>query len=896
MDTGAPDSRAFSPGGEGAARKPTATLDLSDAERRILDAIGDAVIVTDVSGRVASWNRAAEVLYGWSAREAIGKNIIELTPSDLSREQAQDILDRLADGASWQGEFVVRRRDGSPFVARVTDAPIFGPAGELTGIIGLSQDAGAVDGALRHLGYLAEASRLLGASLDYERTLREVVHVLVPGFADVCSVFIQESGAALRVAEAGMDVDSEAAVRDLRDGPVPTALAELFDDGLRTGRARLVPDYLAHVEARSVAGNAGDDQYLAAVHGMGVVTAIVAPMIARGKPIGALTLGVLRRSGRRFSAADTSFAEELGRRVALAIDNARLYGKAETARLEVEKREQTLVEERRIFETLYRIGTSLAKEHDEQKLIQLVTDEATSLTGANFGSFFFNLTNEEGESYTLYSLSGAPREAFAGFRLPRATPLFGPTFRGEGVIRSDDVRKDPRYGLWGPQPTGHLPVVSYLAVPVVTRTGEVLGGLFFAHREVGRFSSEHERLVVGIAGQAAIALENARLYAQLRKSEANARDAFAIAREAERRKDEFLAMLGHELRNPLAPIVTALELLRMRGETSREAQIIGRQVNHLTRLVDDLLDVARITRGKIELKRQRIELAQVVTRAIEIASPLIEQRSHHLAVDVAISGLPVFGDPTRLAQIISNLLANAAKYTEMGGHIGVRASRSGDTIRISVRDDGSGIDAEALARIFEPFVQSPQSADRAQGGLGIGLTLVRSLLDMHGGRVEAKSAGLGKGSEFIVYLPFAEPVSPADTMPPSPRAVAAEQPNGALRVLVVDDNADAAEMLGEVLRALGHTVEIAEDGPIALRVAASFLPDVAVLDIGLPVMDGFELAERMRELAQPPRRLIAVTGYGQAEDRARGVQAGFDAHLVKPIDIDVLEKAILEKK
>ncbi|MDB4937299.1 MAG: Phytochrome, two-component sensor histidine kinase, partial [Labilithrix sp.] len=535
MDTRAPDSpgRAASP-----------TLQLSADERRILDAIGEAVIVTDPSGNVASWNRAAEALYGWSASDAIGKNIIELTPSDLSRDKAQEILERLSHGASWQGELVVRRSDGTPFVARVTDAPLLGDDGQLTGIIGVSQDASVADGALRHLGFLAEASRALGASLDYERTLRDVARVLVPGFADACSVFVMDAGVLVRVAEAGVDDDTEATLRALRSTEVPSALSTLFAEVMDTGRARLVPDYMAHL---AESDGEAEDAYRARVETLQVGSVIVAPMIARGKPVGALTLGLLRRAGRLFSVPDTSFAEELGRRVALAIDNARLYSKAEAARAALEQREQALIEERRIFETLYRIGASLAKEHEEQKLIQLVTDEATSLTGANFGSFFFDVTSAEGESYTLYSLSGAPREAFASFRLPRATPPFGPTFRGQGVIRCDDVRKDPRYGLWGPQPPGHLPVVSYLAVPVVTRTGEVLGGLFFAHREAGRFTSEHERLVVGIAGQAAIALENARLYAQLRKSEANARDAFAIARQAERRKDEFLAMLGHEL-------------------------------------------------------------------------------------------------------------------------------------------------------------------------------------------------------------------------------------------------------------------------------------------------------------------------------------------------------------
>lgn len=864
-------------------------LQLTAPELRILDAVTDAVIVTDLEGRIASWNRGAELLYGWRASEALGRNVIDVTPSDLSREKAADILARLQRGMSWEGEFVVRRRDGTPFVARVTDAPLLDAGGNLMGIIGVSRDAGASDGALRHLGFLAEASRLLGASLDHARTVAEVARVLVPGFADLCSVVVDENGTLTRVAESALDPAMEAVMREQRARPFAAPLRTLFDEVLATGRAVLTADYRAYVRAHAPPG----DEYVKTVDSLGVTASIVAPLLVRGKTIGVLTLAMVERSGRHFDVADATFAEELAHRVGLAIDNARLYGNAEAARTAVEARERTLLEERRIFETLYRIGTSLAKELDEQTLIQLVTDESTALTGADFGAFFFNLTNEGGDSYTLYTLSGASRDAFAGYRMPRATPLFGPTFRGEGVIRSEDVRKDPRYGLWGPQPKGHLPVVSYLAVPVVTRAGAVLGGLFFAHREAGRFTEEHERLVVGIAGQAAIGLENARLYTQLRKSEANARDAYAIARDAERRKDEFLAMLGHELRNPLAPIVTALELLRMRDESSRETEIIERQVGHLVRLVDDLLDVARITRGKIELKRQRVEVAQVVGRAIEIASPLIEQRKHHLTVDVPREGLVVHGDPTRLAQIVSNLLANAAKYTDPGGHIDVRAWADGEHATVSVRDDGTGIDPAVLPRIFEPFVQNPQSPDRAQGGLGIGLTLVRSLLEMHGGRVEARSEGPGKGTELVVRLPLAtdtpvvESVRPSSSKRPS---TAGERP---LRILVVDDNADAAEMLAEALRALGHTVETAEDGPSALRVAPELRPDVAVLDIGLPVMDGYELAERLRQSAGAPARLIAVTGYGQPEDRARGVVAGFDAHLVKPIDLHALEKAIV---
>jgi len=843
-----------------------ASLGVTPAENRLLDALSDAVIVTDAQGCIASWNRGAERLYGWTAGEAVGRNIVEVTPTSLSRAEAERILVQLTRGEAWQGKFFVRRRDGSSFVARVSDAPLFDAHGKLRGIIGISQDIGAVDGAVRHLACLAEASRLLGASLDYERTLQDVVRVLVPVFADVCSVFVLEPpGVLRRVADAGLDEEADRSMREPRGGPTPAAVAPVFADVMRTQRAHLIEDLVGYLDEANVAST---DAYTALVKQLEVTTAIVAPVMVRGRAIGALTMGFLRRTGRRFEPSDERFADELAHRVGLAIDNARLYGTAEAARRELEERERALVEERRIFETLYRMGTSLAKELDERTLIQLVTDEATTLTGASFGAFHFDVTEDA------------------------HAPLLALAFRGDGVIRSDDIRTDARLATLEKPSEAAPPFASYLGVPVITRSGEVLAALIFAHEEVGHFTSEHERLVVGIAGQAANALENARLYSQLRSSEATAKGAVEIARAAEQRKDEFLAMLGHELRNPLAPIVTALELMRMRGDTSRESQIIERQVDHLTRLVDDLLDVARITRGKIELKRQRVEVASIVARAIEIASPLIEQRSHHLRVDVAASGLAVFGDPTRLAQIVSNLLANAAKYTDPGGHIDVQATSADDTVTIRVRDDGIGIDGPVLTRIFEPFVQSPQTPDRAQGGLGIGLTLARSLVTMHDGRVEARSEGLGKGTELVVTLPLAGAAHSTGPHAPVPRASAAPARGTGLRVLVVDDNTDAVEMLAEALSALGHTVVTAEDGPTALRAAAEFHPEVAVLDIGLPVMDGFELAERLRASERPPLELIAVTGYGQEEDRARAKNAGFGVHLVKPIDLRALDRAI----
>jgi PAS domain S-box-containing protein len=366
---------------------------------------------------------------------------------------------------------------------------------------------------------------------------------------------------------------------------------------------------------------------------------------------------------------------------------------------------------------------------------------------------------------------------------------------------------------------------------------------------------------------------------------------------ANRAKDEFLAMLGHELRNPLAPIVTALQLMKMRGdtETAKEQGIIQRQVDHLIRLVDDLLDVSKITRGKIELRTEAVDLGQVLARAVEMASLLLEQRRHRLIVHAPSRGLRWVGDPVRLAQVVANLLTNAARYTPSGGEVRLTAFRDTHDVVISVQDNGNGIPPHMLGRVFELFAQGERGVDRAEGGLGIGLALVKSLVAMHGGSVVAKSEGLGQGSEFVVRLPLM-PESASRTDGVLLQRPAAGVARGQ-RVLVVDDNADAADMLGLALKSQGHEVVVAHDPVAALKAVDGFAPDVAVLDIGLPAMDGYELAGHLRaRMGTRPCRLIALTGYGQERDKLRSRDAGFAVHLVKPVDVDGLLSLIADGK
>ena len=358
-------------------------------------------------------------------------------------------------------------------------------------------------------------------------------------------------------------------------------------------------------------------------------------------------------------------------------------------------------------------------------------------------------------------------------------------------------------------------------------------------------------------------------------------------------KDEFLAMLAHELRNPLAPVMTGIEILRRitaddAAARDRQLDIMSRQMKQLTHLVDDLLDVSRVSRGLIELRREVLLLDDVLSAAIEASKPAFVSRRHTLVLDSGIAGTHVNGDRVRLVQVFSNLLSNAAKYTDPGGRIEIHLTEAGQAVQVNIRDNGAGIPADMLESIFDMFTQVPGSLDRAPGGLGIGLKLVRTLVDLHGGSVQARSPGPGQGSEFIVVLPVVEkpPAMPQDTR-------LSFSPKLSVHVLVVDDNVDVAQTLAEVLRLVGARVTIAHDGAQALEAGASSEPpQVVLLDIGLPGMDGYETAREWRRRFGNRARLVAVTGYGSAEDRRRSARSGFDAHLVKPITIEELEALI----
>ncbi len=401
-------------------------------------------------------------------------------------------------------------------------------------------------------------------------------------------------------------------------------------------------------------------------------------------------------------------------------------------------------DEERIADTLQRVGSAVAAEFDLEKVVQAVTDEATSQTGANFGAFFYNVVNVAGESYMLYTLAGAAREAFSRFPMPRNTAIFDPTFSGSTVVRLPDVTADPRFGHNPPyhgMPPGHLPVRSYLAVPVISRTGKVHGGLFLGHRDVGIFTERHERLVVGLAAWAALAMDNGFLYAE--------------AQRANMAKDHFLATLSHELRTPLNAIVGWLSMLR-RPEVLSAAGLpkawvaIDRNTEALTGLIEDLLDLSRIATGKIRLAEGEVDVNDVVRESVRTIELKFEEKQVGLSVDLCSESCRVRGDAARLRQVLVNLLSNAVKFTAAGGHVGVVVRRTDSSAVVVVMDNGIGIHPDFLPHVFQPFRQGESNA---MTGLGLGLGIVKNLVELHGGTVTAESAGVGCGSRFTFTLP-----------------------------------------------------------------------------------------------------------------------------------------------
>ncbi|CAN7438223.1 ATP-binding protein [Massilia sp. LjRoot122] len=591
---------------------------------------------------------------------------------------------------------------------------------------------------------------------------------------------------------------------------------------------------------------------------------------------------------------------------------------------QVKRAEQALRDESHVLELLNNTGSILASTRDLRSLLRTATEAALAVSGARFGAFIHYDQEGDGTLFSMVTLSGATSSEFQSFAEPRTNALFGPALRAQGLVRVDDIGDDPRHAGSAPQfglPSGHPAVRSYMAVPVAARSGELLGTMFFGHPEPAVFTERSERIVRGIAAQAAIAVDNTRLYEATRRAAEerevlleNEREARAEAERSSQMKDEFLATLSHELRTPLSAILGWSQVLR-RGsrdgaDLQRGLQTIERNARAQAQLIEDLLDMSRITSGKVLLDMQAIAPASFIDAAIETVRPAADAK--HIAIEklYAAPGALVAGDAGRLQQVIWNLLSNAIKFTPRDGQVVVEVDERGNdnspggrVVAITVRDNGAGIRPEFITHVFERFRQEDASMTRRHGGLGLGLSIVKHLVEQHGGTVRAESAGEGLGASFTIELPRAEApagLSRAGRATPAPLP-APEAPEAAVRdlagltVLVVDDTRDGRELIARILTDCHARVRVAASAREAFEALRAERPDVLISDLGMPEVDGFELIGWVRALpraegGQLPA--IALTAFARPEDRLKALEAGFSTHISKPVEPGELIAAV----
>jgi len=591
--------------------------------------------------------------------------------------------------------------------------------------------------------------------------------------------------------------------------------------------------------------------------------------------------------------------------------NNKIIGASKIARDISERKrvENTLREQAEIIEIVNQLGQTLAAELDLHKLVQAVTDAATSVSDASFGAFFYNVLDEHGEPHMLYALSGVAKESFADFPIPRSSDIFGPTFKGEGTVLIDDVTKHPRYGKNSPYfgvPESYFQVRSYLALPVISRSGEVHGGLFFAHQKPGALTERSARIIEGIAAQASVAMDNARLYESAMKARAEAERAARQAEESSRLKEEFLATISHELRTPLNAVLGWAHMLRsgkMPPDAAAKAvETIERNARAQSQLIEDLLDVSRIVTGKLRMDVRPIDPMTFTEAAIEAILPAAEAKGVRILKVLDTGAISVPGDPARLQQVVWNLLSNAVKFTDRGGKVQVQLERVNSHIEIAVRDTGQGIEPEFIHHVFDRFRQADQGSTRQHGGMGLGLSIVRHLVELHGGSVTAASEGKNRGATFTVRLPLS-PVYQLDLLDgrihPTAQELSmpldsADRLDG-IKVLAVDDEFDTRELLKAGLLSCGATFSEASSVEEALESISRQIPDVVISDIGMPNRDGYDFIRSLRALpAERGGRIpaIALTAYARSEDRLKALRSGYEMHVPKPVQLTELVAVI----
>lgn len=797
-------------------------------------------------------------------------------PRDLPR-----VLDKwrraLERGEAWEDQYRLRRHDGvfRWFLSRA--APLRDSAGRIVRWFGTSVDIDDQKRAEEAQSFLARASETFASSLDYEQTLRKVAELAVPHVADWCSVELiaDDPSEPVSVGLAHVDPQKVSLVRELRRR-YPTDPEAPVGKVLGTGRSAVyeeVTDALLQAVAK-------DAEHLDLLRSLCIRSAMLVPIKNGGSTLGAISFAAAE-SERRYGPTDLALAEELARRAAIAIENARVLARARAA----EARNRFLAE----------ATEALASSLDYNQTLERIVHLSVRAT-ADLASLYWL---EPDGSVRLSAIAAAdPRHEAVARELDALLPLHIEQ-HDRALIRSmrsgkaeliEDIPAGTRE-TWSPTPRARellaeLAFRSYMAVPLLVR-GRALGALALTTNARGRrLGPDDLALAEELARRAALAVENARLYRE--------------AQEASRLKDEFLATVSHELRTPLMAILGWTHLLRTgrASDVARAAETIERNAQAQARIVEDVLDTSRIITGKLQLKLARVSLREVVRAAIDTVRPAAEAKSIELVTSVDFGVGDTLGDAERLQQVTWNLLANAIKFTPAGGRVEARLEREGAFARLTVVDSGQGIHPDFLPHVFERFRQGDSTMTRAHGGLGLGLAIVRHLVELHGGYVSADSPGEGQGATFTVRLPLQATLSEGNASAGHHAPPSGKQPTlRGVRLLVVDDEADTRELLAVLLEQLGADVTTAPSVGAALESLEHQVPDVLVSDLGMPEEDGYTLIRRVRELGVERGfwfPAVALTAYAQTRDKNRALSAGYQVHLSKPIEPAALVATVAE--
>jgi PAS domain S-box-containing protein len=845
----------------------------------IVESSDDAIIGKTLEGLITSWNPGAEKIYGYTASEVTGRHISMLAPPERHQEMEQ-ILEKLRCGDKVDHSDTVRvRKDGKRIDVALTVSPVKDTGGQVIGASTIARDITEHKRREQAERFLAEASTALASSLDYETTLATVARLAVPHFADWCSVdMVNEDGTISRLAVAHVEPEKVAWAHELQERypPDPTEPRGVHNV-LRTGESEFYPD----IPDEMLVQSARDAEHLKVMREIGFHSAMLVPLKARGKILGVITF-VNTESASHHTTEDLALAEDLANRAALAVDNAYLYRIEKQTRLAAERTSDRLMR-------LQAITTALSQSLRSQQVAEAVIEQGMKSLNAHAGTVA--TLNESRADFEIIAALGFPDEVVSKwqrFPLNAQVAIADAVREKTPVIIEDFAEWIDRYPTLGPLSavTGSKALVAF---PLIVKD-RTIGALGLSFLETQKFSDEDRVFMLALAQQCAQALERAHLYETERRLRTE-------AEETNRIKDEFLATVSHELRTPLTAIVGWSSMLRMSKfdvETTAHAiETIERNAKAQTEIIEDLLDVSRIITGKLRLEAGPVQLDSVIATALDGIRPTAEAKDIKIESHIEPGAVAVWGDPARLQQVMLNLLTNAVKFNSRGGSIEVRLQRVNSHVQIIVRDTGQGISPEFLPFVFERFRQADGSITRAHGGLGLGLSIVRHLVELHGGTIHAESAGLGLGATFTVDIPLravqdverkrvllsssTEEATPIEC-PPVLESV---------RVLIVDDEAEARVVLTAIIEQCGAEVRAVGSAAEAVEALDSFKPDVLMSDIGIPGEDGYSLIRKVRALSPEQGGKIpavALTACAREEDRMRALLAGYQAHVAKPVN------------